>query len=855
MPAIHEYNVVPVVPERLAPLKELAYNLHWTWNHEIFGAFRWIDQELWRESRHNPVFMLGGVSQKRLDELAQDDAYLTVLERVSDIHKKYMSEHTWYATTHGATNEMVVAYFAAEFGLTECLPIYSGGLGVLSGDHLKSSSELGIPLVGVGLLYQHGYFRQYLSADGWQQELHPENDFYNMPLTLERNSDGSPLTIEVPHPGKPVVAQIWRCQVGRNRLVLLDTDLLVNSPRDREIVSKLYGGDREMRIRQELVLGIGGTRALRALGIVPTVCHMNEGHSAFQALERIRQSMQETGLGFRETHEMCTAGNVFTTHTPVPAGFDLFSRDLMRKYFENYVKELRIDMEELLRLGRAKPDDREEPFNMAMLAIRSSGFTNAVSKLHGAVSRKILQPSLPAVPIHEIAVDSVSNGAHTRSWISEEMVQLFDRYLGERWHKNQSDPALWRRVDNIPNEEIWRTHERRRERLVAMARRRLRDQLLKREASQADIEKAEEALDPTALTIGLARRFATYKRSTLLFRDLPRLKQILLHPERPVQILVAGKAHPDDHAGKELIRQIVHAGRQEELRRRIVFLEDYDLAVARYMVQGVDVWLNTPRRPNEASGTSGMKVVFNGGLNVSILDGWWCEGYRTNVGWAIGRGEEYQDHEYQDRIESEALYDLLEEEVIPTFYNRGKDRLPRDWIGMMKSSMRELAPEFCSNRMVREYTERFYLIANRRFAMMKADKAARAVALSQYKANVQSHWHEVKIIKSTVQQSANVKVGDDLAVTATVHLGNLAPEQVSVQIYDGTLDEELNISEGNSLSMTWRQNLEHGTHLYEGSIPCTNSGRRGFTIRVMPVHQDLLHPQMMGLICWEYGEH
>jgi starch phosphorylase len=847
MKVVHEYNVVPSLPESLRPLEELANNLHWTWNNDIADLFRRLEREQWEKTNHNPTLLLGSISQQRLEQMARDDAYLSSLERVVVMHREHMSAKTWYDKNHGHRGNNLVAYFSAEFGLTQCLAIYSGGLGVLSGDHLKSSSELGIPLVAVGLAYQQGYFRQYLNADGWQQELYPRNDFFSLPATLQRHDDGSPILVEVPYPGRVVKAQIWKVQVGRIPLYLLDSNLADNREEDHVITGQLYGGDREMRIRQEIMLGIGGSRALRRLGIEPTVCHMNEGHSAFQALERIRQTMEDTGLACQDARELCTAGNVFTTHTPVPAGFDLFSPDLMKKYFSKYIEEINISLSQLLAMGT----NGDETFNMALLAIRNSSYVNGVSELHGKVSRKLVHSSLQQVPEDEISVTHVTNGAHTRSWISWEMTGLLNRYLGERWLTDPADQTVWQRVDQIPGEELWRTHERRRERLVALVRRVLRKQLLRRGASPAVASVADEVLDPEALTIGFARRFATYKRATLFTKDLERFKRIVLDQNRPVQFVFAGKAHPHDNAGKEFIRQIIHLVRDGDVRRRMVFLEDYDIGLARYLVQGVDVWLNNPRRPNEASGTSGMKAVFNGVLNLSILDGWWCEGYQSEVGWAIGQGEEYSDAEYQDRVESEALYDLLEKAVVPTFYDRGHDGLPRDWIKMMKASMRELGPRFNSNRMIHDYTERFYLPAADRYAQLKADGAARAVDLASYKRILKKNWDQIRILAVTSDNNTNAEVGEAITVRARVRLGSLSPEQVAVQIFDGYLDRNLTIPCGESLPMAWKRNLSDGVHEYEGAIPCLRSGHRGFTLRVLPHHPDILHPQMLGMIHWE----
>jgi glycogen phosphorylase len=851
VPVIHEYHVVPALPEPLAALHELAYNLHWTWDHDLIDAFRRLDRDLWESTHHNPALMLGTIGQDRLEQLARDDAYLAYLDRVSTQHREVMEAPSWYDRAHAGKPRACIAYFSAEFGLTECLPIYSGGLGVLSGDHLKSSSELGLPLVGVGLCYQQGYFQQYLNADGWQQQSYPQNDFYNMPMSLERRQDGAPLLIEVQYPKRKVQAQVWRLQVGRVPLYLLDTNISANHLDDQDITDQLYGGDREMRIRQEVMLGIGGLRALTALGLKPTVCHMNEGHSAFQCLERIRQTMEEQRLDFTAAREACIAGNVFTTHTAVPAGFDLFPKELMAAYFTEYAKELGLNLDTLLKIGRINPANAEEHFNMAALALKNSTYVNGVSKLHGLVTRKMIHVNVPQVPVDEIAVTSITNGVHVRSWISREMTELFNRYLGQRWLKDPADHTVWKRIDQIPNEELWRTHERRRERLVALARTRMHAQLLRRGATTSVAALAEEVLDPSALTIGFARRFATYKRATLLLRDIDRLKRLLGATDRPVQFLFAGKAHPHDDAGKELIRRIVHTARDEDLRRRVVFLEQYDMALARSLVQGVDVWLNTPRRPLEASGTSGMKVVFNGGLNVSILDGWWAEGFRHDTGWAIGRGEEYEDQEYEDKVESEALYDLLEQEVVPTFWERGRDGLPRQWIHMMKTSLRDLGPVFNTNRMVEEYAERFYLPADQRFRELTAKGADRARALSAFKAQVYKHWKEVQVVSTEVDATSDVRVSQKLLVRSKVRLGMLTPEQVRVQIYDGELNAELKLPVGESLPMTWSKQVEEGTHLYEGYIECAKSGRRAFTLRVIPAHPDLVEPQALGLVAWE----
>ncbi|MGB9005791.1 MAG: alpha-glucan family phosphorylase, partial [Candidatus Aminicenantales bacterium] len=620
MKPIQTFIAVPTLPSPLERLRDLALNLRWAWHHDTIELFRRLDSVLWETTGHNPILMLGTIDQAKLEAAACDEGFLSHLERVAQDLDAYMAaESTWFRRAHGVSQAPVVAYFSAEFGITECLSIFAGGLGMLAGDHLKSASDLGVPIVGVGLLYQQGYFRQYLNEAGWQQEVYENNDFHNLPMTLKRRPDGSPLTVEVSLPGRQVIVQVWWAQLGRVPLYLLDTNVPANRPEDRDITDQLYGGDIEMRIKQEILLGIGGYLVLEALGLEPTVYHMNEGHSAFLALERTRRLMETRGLSFAEAREAASAGLVFTTHTAVGAGHDYFPPQLMDRYFADSMRALGLSRRDFLALGRQNPDDDNEPFCMTILALHLAAHSNGVSRLHGRVSRKMWKGLWPGLPEDEIPIGHVTNGVQFQSWISREMKELYDRYLGPRWREEVADQTVWQGADRIAAEELWRTHERRRERLVAFCRRRLRTQLERRGASQTAVAAADEVLDPEALTIGFARRFVTYKRATLLLRDAERLARILNKPGRPVQIIYAGKAHPRDDPGKGLIRQIVELSRHEEFRRRLVFLEDYDMAVARYLVQGVDVWLNTPLRLQEASGTSGMKATANGVLNLSIL--------------------------------------------------------------------------------------------------------------------------------------------------------------------------------------------------------------------------------------------
>ncbi|MBI2807469.1 MAG: alpha-glucan family phosphorylase [Planctomycetes bacterium] len=857
---LRTFTVLPNLPAELQGLQQLAYNLWWCWNHDAIALFRRIDEQRFEEAEHSPVRLLATVGQDQLDQLKEDEGFMAHLSRVVDAQDRYLTAPTWFNETFvkktddpdAAGQRYRMAYFSAEFGLHDSVPIYSGGLGLLAGDHLKSASDLGLPLVGVGLMYREGYFRQYLNVDGWQQERYPENDFFNLPLIAETKPDGTPLLVTVPLPGRDVSIRVWKIQVGRIPLYLLDTNIPQNNAEDRQITSRLYGGDHDMRIRQEMVLGIGGIRALSALGRIPSVCHMNEGHSAFCGLERIRVMMEERGLDFASAREAVMAGTCFTTHTPVPAGNDVFAPQLLQHYFAGYLPQLKIDWNEFLGLGRQNPRDANEPFCMTVLAIRLSNISNGVSALHGKVSRHMWKAIWPSLPEAEIPITSITNGVHTRSWMAADFSQLYDRYLGGHWDQRPTDHSIWKKVDNIPNAELWRTHERRRERLVVFARRRLRTQLERRGATPSEIARADEVLDPEALTIGFARRFATYKRGTLIFRNMERLIAILNNKERPVQIIFAGKAHPRDHGGKELIAEIVHVCRRPEVRRRMVFIEDYDINVARFLVQGVDVWLNNPRRPLEASGTSGMKVCINGGLNLSVLDGWWCEGFAGDNGWAIGAGEEYTetDRTYQDDVESRAIYDLLEQEIVPMYYNRASDGLPRGWINYMKHSIKSCCPVFNTNRMVEEYTRVSYVPSADRHAGLVAENLKSAADLSLWRRKLAKEWAQVKVDRIDADGKDAMRVGAEFEIQARVSLGNLAPDDVEVQLFHGIIDNAGEIPQPSTISMSTNGSASGSTWLFKGKIRCQSSGHYGYTVRVLPRHANLGNPFEPGLICW-----
>jgi len=865
MPKVRNFTVLPALPDSLKDLDVIAKNMFWSWNPEFAELFKRIDSNLWTACGHNPVKLLGSISQERLEELTENNGFLCELQRAAEKLKSYLEGQTWFEKVCSKCTEPLIAYFSAEFGVHECLPTYAGGLGILAGDHLKSASDLGVPVVGVGLMYQKGYFRQYLNIDGWQQELYVESDFYNMPIELVRKESGRPLTISVEYPGRRVSAQIWCVSVGRVKLYLLDTNIAANSPTDRMITASLYGGDGEMRIRQEIMLGIGGLKALMAMNVAPTVCHMNEGHSAFMGLERIRQLRGTGNMSFDEAVEATRAGNVFTMHTSVKAGLDEFSVQLMDKYFGSYFPNLGINRKQFLSLGRIDPEDDGESFKMPILALRLSSYRNGVSKLHGEVSRNMWSFLWPGLPVDEVPIKSITNGIHVKSWLSKEMSSLYESYFGQGWTDELANKLVWDDIEEIPDEELWRTHQRCKERLIVFARRRLKAQVQRRGAYHTELNWAEEVLDPGALTIGFARRFAGYKRGNLLLKDPKRLVKLLNNPKRPVQLIFSGKAHPRDTEGKEIIRQIVRFASQYNVRRRIVFLEDYDINVARFLVRGVDVWLSTPRRPMEASSTSGMKAAINGALNISTLDGWWCEGYTPEVGWVIGAGESYEEAGYQDMVESQALYNILENEVVPLFYTRSADDLPRAWIRRIKSSIKRITPRFNTNRMVGDYTRRFYNPAVSRWRYLTAEAMSRAKALSMWKSNMKRLWPEfgIKDVKIEVNNGEEgmalnpkrpqLKVGSELSVSTLVKLSKIDPDDVSVELYYGPVDSRGNIRDGSSVRMTHkeRSEQEEDEHWFIGSMLCKETGRHGVTVRLLPRNSDLVEPYEMGLILWE----
>ena len=854
MRPIRTFNVTPALPPRLEGLRKLAYNLQWDWDVDTVELFRRLDPDLWESSHYNPVLMLGTMSQQRLQEVAEDDGFVAQADRAVQRMEDYLRERTWYHKNRTpATSRECYAYFSMEFGLTSCMPVYSGGLGVLAGDHLKSASDLGLPLVGVGLLYQEGYFAQYFNADGWQQERYPVNDFYNMPLTLERDDAGNEIRITVDYPGRTVYARIWRVQVGTVPLYLLDTNIEPNVQYDQDICDRLYGGDTDMRIHQEIMLGIGGVRMLEALGLKPTAYHMNEGHSAFLALERIRMLMDYKALTFAEALEVAAASQVFTTHTPVPAGIDLFGADKVLYYLGHYARRFGLSDDEFLALGREDTGDLSTPFSMAVLAIKTANFINGVSKLHGAVSRGMFGDLWQDLPLAEVPITSITNGVHARSCVAKSTQDLYDRYLGPSWSQVGSQDPLWQRVKSIPDEEMWRNHEICRSQLVMYVRHRLKKSLLSRDASPHEVAKAEEVLDPSALTIGFARRFATYKRATLFLSDLERIRQIITGSGKAngkVQFVIAGKAHPKDIPGKELIRSIIHFTRDEGLDSAIVFVPNYDIHTSRAMVAGCDVWLNNPRRPREASGTSGMKAAMTGGLNLRVLEGWWDEADYVKTGWAIGSGEEYDDPHYQDEVEANALYELIEQEVVPLFYQRDENDVPRGWVAKMKDAISLNTPQFNTSRMVKEYARRAYFTTSDRLQQLSANQYQPAKELAAWHSRLNQYWYDIKIEAITIAAPTDLQVNQAFEVKATLNLGHLTSEDVQVELYQGAVQVDGEMHSGTPLPMTCQGETGHGQCIYGTQLQYTSSGLQGLSLRILPKHPYLNSSFDPKLILW-----
>jgi starch phosphorylase len=846
--ALRRFTVRPVLPESLAALGELAVNLRWSWHPETQDVFRAVDPDLWESTHHDPVRLLGAVGSGRLAELAGDRKFLRMLELARADLDDYLTGDRWFQRSAGADAARSIAYFSPEFGITAVLPQYSGGLGILAGDHLKTASDLGVPITGVGLLYRHGYFRQSLSREGWQEETYPVLDPDGLPLSLLREADGTPAGVSITLPGESELhARIWVAQVGRVPLLLLDSDVEDNAGEQRFVTDRLYGGTTEHRLLQELLLGVGGVRALRAFSRItgapePEVFHTNEGHAGFLGLERIRELTTRPGLDFDTALETSRAGTVFTTHTPVPAGIDRFPRDLVEQYFTDFG----LPVDRVLALGTEEYEGGDAGiFNMAVMGFRLSQRANGVSELHGHVSRGMFNGLWPSFDETDVPIGSITNGVHAPTWVAREVFDLAESAGADT---RPDSPALFDVVDKLSSSDIWRVKRDLRQRLVEDARVRLRKSWQRRGAAAAELGWIDSALDSDVLTIGFARRVPSYKRLTLMLRDPERLKSLLLHPERPVQLVIAGKAHPADDGGKKLIQEIVRFADDPEVRHRIVFLPNYDIAMAQPLYPGCDVWLNNPLRPYEACGTSGMKAALNGGLNLSILDGWWDEWYDGNNGWAIPSADAVADADHRDDVEGGALYDLIENEVAPRFYDVDSSGVPSRWIEMVRHTLKSLGPKVLATRMLRDYVHQLYTPAAVSARAVGTD-AARASGLASWKHGVRDAWPAVRVEHvEALDVADSPEVGADISVRAFVALGSLSPDDVEVQLVHGTVRHEDDLTDVVSVPMTCVESYEGGRHRFEGAVRLERTGPFGYTVRILPRHELLASPAELGLV-------
>jgi starch phosphorylase len=841
---IAQFLVRPALPPGLDRLPELGMNLLWSWNHSLRAVFRRLDAAAWKASNFNPVVMLGRVPQHALERAAADPRFLALYHRALETCDHYRQ------SASDNYPGVLVAYFSMEYGLLDCMPIYSGGLGVLSADHLRASSDALFPLVGVGLLYQKGYLIQTLDPDGWQIERSPVNDFYSLPITPVLQ-DGREVLVPIRLGTADVFLKVWRIDAGRVKVFLLDSNIPQNpDPAHRDITGQLYSGDLHRRICQEIALGIGGLRALKAVGLKPTVFHMNEGHSAFLAIERVRVLMAEEKLTFEEALEASRRNNVFTTHTSVPAGIDLFDSGLLAEYFHDYCREAGIPFEALAALGRHDPADPNQPFSMAVAAFRTSNYRNAVSRLHRQVSQQMWEGLWPGLPVSEVPIISITNGVHLPFWINGDFAALYDQYLQPDWRERHSGAATWQHVAEIPDAELWEAHRRRKRRLINFVRERAVAAALARQAPSSEIERLREVLDPEVLTIGFARRFATYKRATLIFRDPARLGRLLTHPARPVQILIAGKAHPLDGPGKSLIREIVSRSREPDLAHRIVFVEDYGIQVAREMVGGVDVWLNTPRRGEEACGTSGMKAGMNGALNFSILDGWFDEAAAESGGWAVGGREPYSPE--RDDAHAAGIYSLLENEIAPMFYEGREQGIPVQWMRRMKQSLRYISAQFNSERMVGEYAARLYQPAHAAYVEISQHGFRRARERAEWNRKVADAWPRVRFVACSAGPDS-LSTGSRVSLRARLDLGGLCPDDVRVEVLVGHVGPEGELQPSQVLLLQPRDSQE-GAVLFECDYTPPSTGRLGVAMRVCPNHfNDPLNRPCNALMKWAQG--
>ena len=852
MYVFNKITVNPQLPKRIEKLSEISNNLWWSWNTEFLRLFKTIDNDLWETCEKNPVKFLKQVSQERLEAVSKNVEFLKEYDKLARQFEDYMnSKNTWFANNYPENKNDLIAYFSAEYGLDRTIPIYSGGLGILSGDHLKSASDLGIPLVAVGLLYKNGYFHQKINGYGDQETEYINIELSNLPINPVKDKNGEDLIIYVKFPKRRLYLKVWQINVGRIKLYLLDSDIEKNNPEDRDVTLRLYGGDQEMRIRQEIVLGMGGTNLLtRALGLNPTIYHMNEGHSAFLILELIKNIIRDKQVSFDVARDIASSKTVFTTHTPVPAGNDIFPLDLVDKYFKDFWPRLGLDREEFLRLGM-KPSQMLEPgFNMGILALKVAGKKNGVSKLHGAVSRELFGDVWPDIAANESPITYVTNGIHTCSWLSPKLKELYNKYLMPYWQDNIHEDKVWEKINNIPDKTLWETHQDRKEKLLKLVKDNTTQRLRRSGYSYEEINEITSKLNPNALTIGFARRFATYKRATLIFKDLERITQILNNSEKPVQLIFAGKAHPADKEGQDLIKRIHEISMMPQFKGKIFLLENYNIAMSQYLVSGVDVWLNNPRRPMEASGTSGQKASVNGVINFSVLDGWWAEGYNQENGWTIGTNAEYNSYEEQDIADSQSMYRTLEDKIIPTYYNKNEEGISPKWIRIMKNSIISTGGKYSTARMLVDYTNNLYMpLCN---LTKKYYKNVDTVAeYNLWKKNLYINWKDIKITQTNNLDNITIDAGNNIEVKCEVELPNVDLDNITVECYYGKILDNGIVENVSIIPMKLTEKDEESKkYEYTIKIELKTGGNYGYTFRVMPKHEMLLDAENLNLVKW-----
>ncbi len=852
----NKITVKPQLPKSIAKLDEIAKNLWWSWNSEYLRLLKRIDRDLWETVEKNPVKFLKRVSQERLEKVADDDNFVKEYEKVLKNYEDYMSsKDTWFSKKYPKNGNDLIAYFSAEYGLDETIPIYSGGLGILSGDHLKSASDLGIPLVGVGLLYKNGYFHQKIEGYGIQKSEYYDIELENLPIYPVKDKNNDDLLINVEFNQKTLYLKVWKINVGRINLYLLDSDIDQNRAEDREITLKLYGGDQDMRIRQEIVLGIAGVKLLNELGLNPTICHMNEGHSAFLTLELIKNTMEEKQVSFEIARDMVSARTVFTTHTPVPAGNDIFPIALVEKYFKDYWPKMGINREEFLKLGMKPCDNLEPGFNMGILALKIAGKKNGVSKLHGEVSRELFGDIWPNIAANESPITYVTNGIHTCTWVPENLKELYNKYLATPttpyWQDKIYLDETWKRIKNIPNNELWNAHLERKEKLIELVKENMTNRLRRAGVGYEEIKEMISGLSSSDLIIGFARRFATYKRATLIFNDLERITEILNDSEHPVKLIFAGKAHPADKEGQDLIKYIHEISMKPQFRGKIFLLENYNIAMSRYLISGVDVWLNNPRRPMEASGTSGQKASVNGVVNFSVLDGWWAEGYDQTNGWTIGTDKEYSSYSEQDIADSQSIYKTLETKIIPTFFNRQSANEPsNEWMQIMKQSIITTGGKYSTARMLVDYTNNLYMplinLYNEYFSNLEE-----AIKFTDWKKHIKSNWENILIEQTDNPENIKIDAGQELEVGCKVTLPNLDRQDVKVEVYCGKISDDGRVENITIVPMKFvSEEKEYKRYTYTAKISLASGGNYGYTFRVMPTNEMLLDSENLDLVKW-----